>query len=185
MAKKPLPTPEELRQLLRYEPETGKLYWLARGPEWFADGYRTAQGEANNFNSRYAGKEAGCLGPVGYYYVGLPGGRHVPAHRVIWALVNGNWPDVVDHIDGDPLNNRIGNLRDISQAGNLRNARMWSHNTSGVTGVYWIKRTGKWRAAIKVDGKTINLGERRDFDEAVQLRRIAEAAHGFTARHGR
>lgn len=185
MAKAVLPTVAVLRQLLRYEPEAGKLYWRERGPEWFTDGYRTAQGEANNWNVRFAGKEAGGVGLNGYVYVAFPGRKRLLAHRVIYAMHHGVWPKVCDHIDGDALNNRVANLRSTDQRGNMRNARMWRHNNSGVTGVYWLTRDKRWRAAIKVNQKQIVLGESRDFNEAVRMRREAEKIYGFSERHGR
>lgn len=185
MAKKPLPTIEELRQLLRYEPETGRLYWREREAKWFPDGYRSAQGNANNWNAQYAGGEAGAVHKNGYRYFSMPNGRRVLAHRAAYAIHHGEWPEVCDHIDGDPLNNRIENLRSGTQGENLKNARKWSHNTSGRTGVRFDNRRKKWTAHIKVNQKQINLGASENYDEAVKLREAAEMKYGFSERHGR
>ncbi len=184
MAKRLLPTPDQLRQLLRYDADSGNLYWRERGAQWFSDRHRDATGNANNWNARYAGKQAGYLAPVGYRYVALPNGSRVSEHRVIWAMTHDAWPKVIDHMDGDKTNNRLSNLRSVSQTENLRNAKRWSHNTSGVTGVCLEGRSGKWLATIKVNQRAIHLGLRETFDEAVELRREAERRFGFTARHG-
>lgn len=186
MAKSPNLTPAQLRQLLRYEPETGKLFWRARGPEWFtAKPCRSAEGQARIFNGQFAGREAGCLNKcLGYIYVHVSSMGHVPAHRVILAMENGEWPEIVDHINGDKADNRLGNLRSVTQSENLRNAVKWGHNTSGVTGVSLNARDGVWRAYIKVDQKMIWLGQSKDFADAVRLRQEAEKRYGFTERHG-
>ena len=66
MANKPIPSPEALRQLLSYDPKTGKLFWKERGPEWFRDTEgRTAQHACKNWNARYAGEEAFTSVPIG------------------------------------------------------------------------------------------------------------------------
>lgn len=76
-------------------------------------------------------------------------------HRLLICADNGQ---VVDHIDGDGLNNRRSNLRIATQAENLRNCRKPSTNTSGVKGVHWCKRNKKWQAQIKDNGKSKYLG---------------------------
>lgn len=184
MARKEYMSPAQLRELLSYDPDSGTLTWLERSSKWFKDGFRTAQGEANNWNKRYAGKLAGYVAPIGYRYVALTGGARVPEHRVIWAMVHGEWPDVIDHIDGNKTNNKIENLRNVTQRVNMANSVMWSHNTSGQTGVMFDKRVKKWKSYIKVDSKMINLGHCDNFDDAVAMRVAAEKRHGFTERHG-
>ena len=183
MSRKEYMPPEQMREILSYDPASGELTWKFRSSEWFKDGFRTAQGEANSWNAKYAGKRAGYLAKIGYRYIALPTGR-VPEHRVIWAMVHGEWPDVIDHIDGDKLDNRISNLRNVTQRVNMSNAGMWSHNTSGQTGVMFDKRSSKWKSYIKVDQKMINLGHCAEFEDAVAMRLDAEKQYGFTERHG-
>lgn len=184
MAKKPLPTPDELRQLLRYEPETGKLFWRARTPEMFADGGHTAAHVCARWNSKFSGKEAFTACSRGYP-VGAIWGTNIQAHRAAWAIYHGEWPTHrIDHIDGNPGNNRIENLRDVTQAENMRNISRRSDNTSGATGVYWRKQRMKWGAYIKAD-KIIPLGSFKTFDEAVAARKEAEKALGYHSNHGR
>ncbi|WP_420796654.1 AP2 domain-containing protein [Brevibacillus agri] len=80
-------------------------------------------------------------------------------HRLILSARQGEF---VDHIDGNKLNNVRSNLRLATKAGNQRNQRIRSDNTSGFRGVYWCKKSGKWRAQITVNNKRIALGSYDD-----------------------
>jgi hypothetical protein len=86
-------------------------------------------------------------------------GRQRYAHRVVWLLIYGEWPKLeIDHIDGDRLNLRIANLRDVPKIINSENKRRPHRGSrSGVLGVD-LAKPGKWRARIRVRGKTIYLG---------------------------
>lgn len=64
----------------------------------------------------------------------------------------------VDHIDGDPKNNRRSNLRLCSCADNQKNQRRHSNNTSGFKGVHWNKQRKRWRAEIMINRRTVHLG---------------------------
>lgn len=75
----------------------------------------------------------------------------------------------VDHINGNPLDNRKSNLRIVTQKQNTRNSKMKNTNTSGYKGVYWYKRSKKWCTHIHVDGKTINLGYFDDKNDAAKV----------------
>lgn len=99
---KPLPTPELLRKLLRYEPDTGKLYWRERTPDMFEDGRMTARQKCRVWNGKFVGREAlKSVTSFGYKFGEINGCRH-RAHRVIWAISNGEWPtNQIDHINGD------------------------------------------------------------------------------------
>jgi hypothetical protein len=113
------------------------------------------------------------------------GGKLYQAHRLIWLLVYGEWPrQHIDHIDGNGLNNRIENLRDVSQTENNRNRRNQSNNKTGICGVYWYTRGKKWRAEIKVGGKQIHLGYFTDKAEAAAARKAAEQKYNFHPNHG-
>ena len=112
------------------------------------------------------------------------GAKHY-AHRVIWAIVYDEWPRAdVDHIDGDPRNNRIENLRNVSHRINMRNAKKQKNNTSGYNGVHWDKRDGMWCAKITISGHTTRLGLFFDMQEAIAARKKAEINQGYTDRHG-
>lgn len=92
-------------------------------------------------------------------------------HRFILDFPNS---EDVDHIDGDTDNNRKCNLRPCSHRNNSLNHRVASNNTTGVTGVVYVKRTGKYMARIKVKGKDIFLGYYQTLEEASKVRKEAE-----------
>jgi len=156
---KKLPSPELLRKLLRYDPKTGKLFWRERTPDMFTTNYKTAEGICKRWNQRYSGKEAltGTM-RAGYRAGGVLGNTYY-AHRVIWAMQTGCWPQAgIDHIDGNPLNNRLQNLRPANQAQNMWNTGRKSNNTSGYKGVHWSTQHKKWTAKIRKKGKKYHLG---------------------------
>lgn len=186
MADKQLPSPETLRQLLRYDPETGKLFWRERDATFFQDGKFCAAVKCRQWNTRYANKEALTnKTPRGYCYGSIFHCKHY-AHRVVWAIVHGEWPDgEIDHVSGDTQDNSIANLRIVSHTGNMRNTKRPSHNTSGVVGVSIHKPNGKWRAVIGVGGKAVSLGIFADLNDAIAARKNAETKYGFHQNHGR
>jgi hypothetical protein len=105
-------------------------------------------------------------------------------HRVIWLLVNGEWPDQIDHIDHNGFNNKLDNLRNVNHQGNGKNRRLNKNNKSGVCGVGWTSSRKKWRSVIEHNNKAIHLGFTDDFFEAVCLRKSAEIKYGFHINHG-
>ena len=182
MAKKPLPTAEQLRQLLRYDPETGKLFWFRRPASMFK-----AHSHEVTWNKRFADKEAfTSLTAEGYLQGTILGWRY-NAHRVIWAMVHNEWPKShLDHINGCRSDNRMVNLRMVSDQANARNQKRYSSNTSGVTGVQWHKAAAKWTANIRSDhGRNLYLGLFDDFNDAVSARKAAEVRLGYHPNHGR
>lgn len=163
MSKKILPTPEELRQLLRYEPETGKLYWKERPASMF----KTKQSHGT-WNTRFAGKEAFTAVGTHGYRVGSVNYKTILAHRVVWAIHYGSWPsEFIDHVDNDGLDNRIDNLREATASENGMNRGRQENSTSGYKGVHWHSGNKAFHAQICVAGKRICLG----------LHATAEAAH--------
>ena len=181
MSKKELPSPELLRQLLRYEPDTGKLYWRERTPDVFEDG------RCKSFNSQFANKEAFTFtGRDGYKHGNVLNQRPYLAHRVIWAITYGEWPlNHIDHINGIRDDNRIENLRDVSRSENQKNQKRPAHNTSGAVGVSWANREKKWHAYINIDRRRESLGYFTDLAEAIAARKEAEAKYSFHPNHGR
>lgn len=89
----------------------------------------------------------------GYFVVGIDY-RLYKAHRVIWALVHGAWPQGhIDHIDGVRDNNRLSNLRDVGRFENMQNMRRaHKDSASGYLGVHWSPRLNHWRAQVTVRG---------------------------------
>lgn len=178
---KPTPSQDILKMLLTYDARTGVLTWKKRDMSFF-DRDRTMRW----WNATYAGKEAftarvrtGSL----CYKNGSILGETYAAHRIIWKLVYGVEPELIDHINGDCTDNRIGNLRSVSNQINCQNRAMRSDNTSGVTGV--TLRRGKWRSRIFINGKDVLIGTFASFDEAVMARNKAVEESGFSNRHGR
>lgn len=113
-------------------------------------------------------------------------------HRIIYKMVTGEEPtSTIDHIDGNPLNNKYDNLRLATSAVNNRNQKMHSHNTSGHTGVSWSKLADKWQAHVKVKNKLYGLGLFDTIEEAIAARKGAIKAmnillgeDGYTKSHG-
>lgn len=107
------------------------------------------------------------------------------AHNLVYIWVKGYWPKgVVDHIDGNGLNNKWDNLRDVSRKDNAKNIRRHCTNTSGYTGVNWDKRNQKWYAYIRVNGVMHNLGRYKNVNDAVVARKKAEVKFDFHPNHG-
>ena len=106
------------------------------------------------------------------------------AHRLIWLYVYGKWPIIIDHINGNKIDNRICNLRNATYQQNNCNKK-FIENTSGIKGVCWDKVRGKWFARIMLNYKSINIGR---FDNLNDAKLAIEAArikyHGEFANHG-
>lgn len=172
------------KRLLSYNPETGDLVWNERDPTDFK-----VPSIANRWNKRFAGKVAGYAyqfkkGGTRYLCITMQS-KSYRAHIIAWTIHYGSMPKgVIDHIDGNGLNNAISNLRDVPVYKNSQNMKLFKNNSSGVPGVRWEKGKG-WRAVISNDGSRRNLGLYRDFFEAVCARKSAEIKEGYLAGHGR
>jgi len=173
------PNIEYLKECISYDPETGVCTWLRRPREHFETNQLF-----NWWNSRYSGKEAGSKRRIRhseYRHIHLD--HHMIAiHRAIWAIVHGEWPNVIDHIDGDGLNNRISNLRNVDSFVNMKNKRRYA-NCELECGIH-KRKGGTYFAGIKVNGEYKHLGSFKTLDEAVDARRAANKLFGFTESHG-
>ena len=159
-------TVEEARKRFRYDPETGALYWAIRPS-----------------NAARMDRHAGKL-DRGYWSV-MVARRLYRAHRIIWAMHYGEWPDgQIDHINHDRADNRIENLRVVPHLDNHRNMSLFKNNTTGVPGVKFDTRYGSWVARITVNYKQIALGSYKTKEEAIAARKAAEADLGFHEKHG-
>jgi hypothetical protein len=168
---------QRLWELFIYQPDTGSLIWRARPREEF----KTANSHAV-WNSKYADRAAGWVAVNGYRYVNCEG-RTRKVSRLVWTYHKGTTPDRIDHEDGDIANDRIGNLRDVSQGENSKNRARGKNNRSGVLGVY--PQGAKWAAQINIDGHKKYLGTYPSVGEARAARKAAEAAYGYHCNHGR
>ena len=132
-----------LRSVLNYNQDTGVFTWKVRPSA------RT-----------FAGDTAGNITSGGYWEIKFRKKSHL-AHRLAWLYVHGAWPlETIDHINGDRLDNRLANLRDVTIGKNGQNKyRAKRTNGTGFLGVRTTdKRKNGFRAVIKFDGKTKNLG---------------------------
>ena len=174
------PSPSVLRSLLSYDPDTGVLTWKPRPRSMFK-----SDRSCGTWNTKYAGKPAGCKDGNGYLKVGLIGGRYY-AHRLAWAILNGRWPTKdLDHISGVTHDNKIINLRQVSRRENGRNIALSKTTISGVLGVCQNKPAESWRAHITIDRKLVHLGTFPTIEQATAARKEAEKKHGFHPNHGR
>lgn len=132
-------TQSELKELLHYDPNTGEFTWLVeRLPTKPND-------------------SAGSKNKNGYIHIKI-NGRIYKAHRLVWLYMTGNWPNNIDHIDGNGYNNCWNNLRECSHAENQQNRIKSKTNKSGFLGVSWDKINNKWMAQINVNGQKKFLG---------------------------
>ena len=161
----------DLPQWFSYVPETGAVLW-----------------KQSPSKKVRAGTPAGTpCGKGGKKYLNIKmNGGYILAHHVAFFLSFGRLPVTeVDHEDGDGLNNRLENLREVTHAANMKNVRMGSRNSSGAVGVSFSKRDNTWESSICVDGRRIHLGSFKEKDQAVFARKSAESEYGFHANHGR
>lgn len=139
--------PKIMREYLRYEPDTGKIFW------------RNVPNERNQWNKQRAGTEAFSFVTEAGYKRGAFKGKSLYAHRVAWVLQTGEWPEEeIDHINADRSDNRFLNLRPVTRAENSRNRKISKGSTSGLKGAHWNSSRGKWESSIKIWGEKISLG---------------------------
>ena len=146
-------TAELVRLMFDYDAQTGHLI------------HRQNQGRAKR------GERAGTLKPTGYRVISVQR-RFFQSARVVWLHQYGSWPThQVDHINHVRDDDRLENLRDVTPQQNLHNlSARRKNNSSGVQGVHWNTREGKWYAVIYAAGKGIFLGSYVLFEDAVLAR---------------
>jgi hypothetical protein len=132
-------TIEAMKRVLHYDTETGEFWWTSAAP------------------TKVANKPANAKDRLGYVCLKVNGKMH-KAHRLAWAFVYGEFPEQhIDHINGNPSDNRLCNLRLADRSLNMQNQRRARSDSS--TGLLGVSKNGSgWRAEIRVDGKKINLG---------------------------
>jgi len=120
------------------------------------------------------GDVAGSLSGNGYYVIGFKGKRWKRS-RLIWFWHHGYEPEnFLDHINQIKTDDRIENLREVTNACNMRNSGNNKGNTSGVKGVYWYKRKDMWSVELHYNKKRYFLGYHNDFVDAVFYRYATE-----------
>ena len=149
-------TQERLKSLLTYDPDTGQFHW------------RVSRGRVRG------GDKAGTSDGLGYVQLRVDGYNY-KAHRLVWLYVYGDWPPAeIDHINRIRSDNRLANLRAVTRAQNHQNRNLPVHNTSGHVGVSFHKRSGRWRADIKVEGTQRTIGLYDTKQDAIAARKTAE-----------
>ena len=153
--------------------------------DYIAYSEESSTGLINKVNRGAIGKEdqeVGTINGRGYFVFKFIH-KMYRSHRVIYFLCTGIDPEekIVDHIDTNPLNNKISNLRLATHKQNQDNRKKSKNNSSGVTGVYWHKCQNKWRSAISKNNRTIILGafDKSDKDKAIAVRVAAETDPRF------
>jgi hypothetical protein len=145
-------TQERLKFLLNYDPETGLFTRTCATPR----------------TNKFKNVPVGYKEPRGYIRATIDGKWYL-LHRMAWLYVHGEWPNIIDHINGNRADNRIANLRNTDALGNRCNQRSaHKNNISGRLGVSWIGKLGKYISTINYKGSRYNLGFFDDPDEAHQ-----------------
>jgi len=151
-------TQERLKELLNYDPETGVFTW-----------------KVQKSNSIKVDDVAGGISNNGYLTIQIDRKAYL-LHRLVWLYMCGDFPETdLDHINGIKSDNRLANLRAVTDSQNNMNRGIPRNNNSGVKGVHLDSRTKKWKSYIKVDGITYHLGYFTSFEQATSMRRGAAA----------
>lgn len=174
----PLPPFAELNDRLAYCKQSGRLEWRVLDRSYFSSDRLW-----NSYNARWAGRDAfTCRSDSGF--IGRISGQHYYAHRIAYALATGAEPEgFIDHINGNPYDNRLANLRVVTKSGNGKNRGRFRATSRPYHGV--CKKGPSWTATIKSDGQDYWLGSFKTLDEAIAARKRAEREHGFHQNHGK
>jgi|APGre2960657404_1045060.scaffolds.fasta_scaffold72041_2 hypothetical protein len=147
----PLPSTELLEEYLNYDPSKGVLLWKKKTAICTKIGSiagRQKPGSHGRYSMKFFNKD---------YQI----------HRVVWKFIHKKDPiGPLDHIDGNPTNNRIDNLREATWSQNCHNQKILKRNKSGIKGVCWDKRAKSWKAYVSIDRKKHHLGYFKDISIA-------------------
>jgi len=142
---------EYISTLLRYDPETGDLYWRV-----------TKSAKA------VAGQKAGSVNQHGHVNLQIDKKMYA-AHQIVFLLHHGYIPKEIDHINRVKTDNRIENLRPCTSTQNKGNVGLLRTNKTGIRGVSINGKTGKYHAQIKINGKQTYLGRFDTAEEAALM----------------
>jgi len=152
----------------RYCPESGNFYAKTSIPKHYK-----------------AGAKVGHINSGGYVMLSVDG-KTIRAHRAAWFMYYGEVPSgQIDHINGNRTDNRIKNLRVVTNSENQKNKRVMSNNKGGTQGVYWDENRGKYQVHLRIDGVKKSLGRYSDWHEAVYAHWYAKVESGYHPNHGR
>ena len=139
-------------------------------------------------------KSGDTAGSLSSYKDGTPAGSCVSVnkqkfrvHRVIWEMFNGSIPKgmIIDHLDGNPHNNRINNLACKTQRQNTQNSSRNKNNTSGITGIRWSEYHGHYVIRRTVNGKRLSRSRKTLEQAKIVLDELTKMDTAYTARHGK
>lgn len=178
-------SPEMVRDLLDYDCESGIFKFKRRDIK-----YCTNKAYMDRFNRNTAGTIAGSIKPNGsgnhYIHITLLDSVRYLAHRVAWVWVTGEQPIEIDHKNGDGTDNRFQNLRSVTKSGNQRNQKKRCDNTSGETGVSYVKKDKTWKANIGTGRKGESLSKTfKNKSDAISWRRKMSEKLNYSTNHGR
>lgn len=157
---------EQARQALSYDPKTGEIVW--RSPASC---------------KMKVGQVAGSVRSDGYRSIRVNYHKYY-AHRLAWLLHYGEWPNGdIDHENHDPSDNRIKNLRSVSNAENHKNLPKYRCNKSGIPGIY-LSESGTWRARVYMDRKLHHAGTHVCLGRAIKALSNTKLRLGFHSNHG-
>lgn len=141
-------TAERLREVLHYNPDTGVFTWVRPPLRGHVKPGMVAASRVSN----------------GYLRVKIDTQPYL-LHRLAWFWVHGEWPVIIDHLNGKPDDNRIANLRNVDHRINMQNKHIAASNsTTGLLGAG--AHAGGWRATIRFEGRNIHLGRFKSAEEA-------------------
>ena len=160
-------TQEELKELLDYNSETGVFTW-----------------KVSPARQVFSGDIAGTKRKDGYIQIKVKN-ELILSHRLAWIYMYGYLPKYIDHINGQRDDNRIINIREVSNQQNSLNSKISKNNTSGIKGVYWDKSRNKWTVRLSIDGKCKFFKRFNDLDLAkLVIEEVRIKYHGKYANHG-
>lgn len=163
--KEKLLTREYILECLEYRSEDGVFTWKERPLQHFKSKHAHAI-----WNGRYSGNIAGAVNKAGYIAISI-NKKLFAAHRLAWIIKFGAWPsEQIDHINRNPSDNRIENLRDVSASQNLFNRGASAKNKSGRVGVGYCARTKSWCSTFGHK----RIGRFKNLEDAIESRRLAE-----------
>lgn len=156
-------TQARLKELLKYDPETGEFTRIKR-----------------TGRSKPVGTVIKTPHSAGYLTAAIDGTEYLQ-HRLVWMYSFGHFPHAdIDHVNGVRSDNRLANLREAARYQNHQNKGMQSNNTSGLIGVSWRSNRSRWIAQIRVLGVNRYLGSYKTADEAREAYlRAKETMHQF------
>lgn len=162
-----------LKESFDYDESTGIITWKRRPIHHFHD-----ERTMNKWNTRYANMRAGYKSKVfksdhEYYWRMSLDNHPYDCHALIWVWLYGKYATLIDHYDGNSLNNTKVNLRETSTSKNIRKGKIQRNNTSGYKGVSYRNDTGKWAVRLKVNRKYKSLGS---YDDIVYASKVYSTA---------